>query len=49
MVSPSMSGSYSLPWLLSAPSALIGFVPVTPVGVEAVTSEQWQKVRNHSI
>eukprot|EP00045_Choanoeca_perplexa_P006751 m.58447 g.58447 ORF g.58447 m.58447 type:complete len:326 (-) comp13763_c0_seq4:478-1455(-) len=45
MVSPSMSGSFSLPWLLTGPAALVGFVPVTPVGVNSITPEQWQEVK----
>lgn len=32
LVSPSMSGSYSLPWLATNPAAA-GFVPVAPVGI----------------
>lgn len=31
VVSPSMSGTYSLPWLATNPAAAAGFVPVAPV------------------
>ncbi len=33
LVSPSMSGGYSLPWLMTSPAAAAGFVPVAPVGI----------------
>jgi len=33
VVSPSMSGNYSLPWLMTSPAAAAGFVPVAPVGI----------------
>ena len=35
VVSPSMSGNYSLPWLMSSPPAAAGFVPVAPVGISS--------------
>jgi len=33
LVSPSMSGSYSLPWLATNPGSAAGFVPIAPVGI----------------
>ena len=33
LVSPSMSGGYSLPWLMTNPAGAAGFVPVAPVGI----------------
>lgn len=33
VVSASMSGGYSLPWLATNPAAAAGFVPVAPVGI----------------
>jgi len=33
VVSPSMSGRYSLPWLVSSPERLSGFIAVAPVGI----------------
>lgn len=33
VVSPSMSGNYSLPWLEISPPSAAGFVPVAPVGI----------------
>ena len=33
VVSPSMSGNYTLPWLMTKPVAAAGFVPVAPVGI----------------
>lgn len=35
VVSPSMSGGFSLPWLETSPPAAVGFVPVAPVGIDA--------------
>jgi pimeloyl-ACP methyl ester carboxylesterase len=33
LVSPSMSGGYSLPWLATRPPLAVGFVPLAPVGI----------------
>jgi len=33
LVSPSMSGRYSLPWLMTGPETAAGFVAVAPVGI----------------
>ena len=35
LVSPSMSGSYALPWLMTNPTTAAGFVAVAPVGIAA--------------
>lgn len=37
LVSPSMSGSYSLPWLAAGPATAAGFVPIAPVGISGWT------------
>jgi pimeloyl-ACP methyl ester carboxylesterase len=37
VVSPSMSGGYSLPWLATNPTTAAGFIPVAPVGIGAWT------------
>lgn len=34
LVSPSMSGGFSIPFLVQHPEALAGYVPVAPVGTE---------------
>lgn len=34
LISPSMSGSYSIPFVIKYPQALGGFVPIAPVGTE---------------
>lgn len=33
LVSPSMSGGYALPWLMTNPATAAGYVPVAPVGI----------------
>ncbi|KAF0310692.1 Protein ABHD14B [Amphibalanus amphitrite] len=37
VVSPSLSGQFSIPLLLQQPSWLAGYVPVAPVGTEQIT------------
>lgn len=34
LVSPSMSGGFSIPFLIQNPEGLAGYVPVAPVGTE---------------
>lgn len=38
VVSPSMSGNYAIPWLMTNPIAAAGFVPVAPVGIGSWTT-----------
>lgn len=38
LVSPSMSGGYSLPWLATNPDTVAGFVPIAPVGISRWTA-----------
>lgn len=33
LVSPSLSGSYALPWLMTNPPRAAGYVPIAPVGI----------------
>lgn len=48
IISPSMSGSYSLPYLFKDPSAVKqrsrGFVPVAPVHTKEFTPEQYKNL-----
>lgn len=37
VVSPSMSGRFSLPWVETSPAALVGFVPIAPAGLDSFT------------
>lgn len=39
LVSPSMSGMYSLPLVATHPDTLAGFVPVAPVGIDAFADQ----------
>ena len=45
LVSPSMSGSFSLPFVMSNPNELMAYVPVAPVGTGDYTPEQYQKIK----
>ena len=46
IISPSMSGSYSLPFIFQGDQGrnLRGFVPVAPVGTEKYTEEEYKKL-----
>ncbi|XP_070558492.1 putative protein-lysine deacylase ABHD14B isoform X2 [Ptychodera flava] len=44
IVSPSMSGQYSLPFLFKHPELVRGFVPVAPVGTGNYTAEQYAAI-----
>jgi abhydrolase domain-containing protein 14 len=44
LVSPSMSGRYSLPWLMTSPKAAAGFVAVAPVGIASWSTPQGFRV-----
>lgn len=41
IVSPSMSGSFSIPFLKDHPEVFKGFVPVAPVGTNKLSSEEY--------
>lgn len=45
LVSPSMSGSFSLPLLLQHPYALSAFIPVAPVNTDKFPSELYMRTR----
>ena len=45
LVSPSMSGRFSLPFLTARPAALAGFVPVGVVGIPGLLEERAEALR----
>lgn len=45
LISPSMSGRFSLPFLLAHGDRLAGFVPIAPVGTKDFTAEQYRAVQ----
>ncbi|OXB58163.1 hypothetical protein ASZ78_006935 [Callipepla squamata] len=45
LVSPSMSGRFSLPFLVAHGEQLAGFVPIAPVGTREYTAVQYQQVQ----
>ncbi|CAI5767090.1 Abhydrolase domain containing 14A [Podarcis lilfordi] len=45
LISSSMSGRYSIPFLLASGEQLKGFVPIAPVGTKDFTSQQYQQVK----
>ncbi|XP_038054102.1 protein ABHD14B-like isoform X2 [Patiria miniata] len=45
IVSPSMSGSYALPFLMAHQEKFAGYVPVAPVNTEKYTKELYQKIQ----
>ncbi|NXP00404.1 ABHEA protein, partial [Certhia brachydactyla] len=49
LVSPSMSGRFALPFLLTHGDRLAGFVPIAPVGTKGYTAEQYQRVQTPTL
>ncbi|CAJ0959427.1 unnamed protein product [Ranitomeya imitator] len=45
IISPSMSGLFSLPLLLQHPDRIRGFVPVAPVGTKSFKPQQYQQIQ----
>ena len=49
IISPSLSGSYSLHYLFSQPDKVLkraaGYVPVAPVSTEKYTAEQYKQLK----
>lgn len=45
MISPSMSGQFSIPFVMLHSQRLKGFVPIAPVGTNAYSAEQYQKIQ----
>lgn len=49
LVSPSMSGHYSIPFLMKNNAQLRGFVPIAPVGTRNYTPQQYQNIQVSSL
>lgn len=49
LVSPSMSGHYSIPFLMKSKAQLRGFVPIAPVGTRNYTPQQYQNIQVSSL
>ncbi|OXB71342.1 UNVERIFIED_CONTAM: hypothetical protein H355_012748 [Colinus virginianus] len=49
LVSPSMSGRFSLPFLVAHGEQLAGFVPIAPVGTREYTAVQYQQVQTPTL
>ncbi|KAM5147995.1 protein ABHD14A-like [Mantella aurantiaca] len=45
LISPSMSGMFSLPLLLQHPDRLRGFIPIAPVGTKSYKPQQYQNIQ----
>lgn len=44
LLSPSMSGHYSIPFLMKNNAQLHGFIPIAPVGTQSYTPQQYQNI-----
>ncbi|KAG6938137.1 abhydrolase domain containing 14A [Chelydra serpentina] len=49
LISPSMSGRYSVPFVLVHGAQLKGFVPIAPVGTQEYTAQQYQQVQTPTL
>nr|XP_057921464.1 protein ABHD14A [Doryrhamphus excisus] len=49
LVSPSMSGHYSIPFLMKNAAQLHGFVPIAPVGTRSYTPQQYHDVQTPTL
>ncbi|XP_042310532.1 protein ABHD14A [Sceloporus undulatus] len=49
LISSSMSGHYSIPFLLTNGEQLRGFVPIAPVGTKEFTTQQYQQVKTPTL
>nr|XP_043880898.1 protein ABHD14B [Solea senegalensis] len=49
LISPSLSGMYSLPFLMQHPALIQAYVPVAPICTEKFTAEQYQSVKVPSL
>ncbi|KAH0630025.1 hypothetical protein JD844_012586 [Phrynosoma platyrhinos] len=49
LISSSMSGHYSIPFLLTSGEQLRGFVPIAPVGTKEFTTQQYQQVKTPTL
>uniref|UniRef100_A0A8C6SXC3 Putative protein-lysine deacylase ABHD14B n=1 Tax=Neogobius melanostomus TaxID=47308 RepID=A0A8C6SXC3_9GOBI len=49
IISPSLSGMYSLPFLMQHPSMIRAYIPVAPICTEKFSAEQYQSVQVPSL
>uniref|UniRef100_A0A8D0BIW2 Abhydrolase domain containing 14A n=2 Tax=Salvator merianae TaxID=96440 RepID=A0A8D0BIW2_SALMN len=49
LISSSMSGRYSIPYLLTSGEQLKGFVPIAPVGTKDFTAQQYQQIKTPTL
>ncbi|XP_005992719.1 protein ABHD14A [Latimeria chalumnae] len=49
LVSPSMSGRFSLPFLMQHSQRLKGFIPIAPVGTRSYTAEQYKRIQTPTL
>lgn len=49
LVSPSMSGHYSIPFLMKNNAKLQAFIPIAPVGTRSYTPQQYQNIQTPTL
>lgn len=49
LLSPSMSGHYSIPFLVKNSVQLHGFIPIAPVGTRSVSPQQYQSIQTPTL
>ncbi|XP_059800467.1 protein ABHD14A isoform X1 [Hypanus sabinus] len=49
LISPSMSGRFSIPFVMFHNQRLKGFVPVAPIGTNGYSAEQYQKIQTPTL
>lgn len=49
LLSPSMSGHYSIPFLVKNSAQLHGFIPIAPVGTRSVSPQQYQSIQTPTL
>ncbi|XP_028302880.1 protein ABHD14A [Gouania willdenowi] len=49
LLSPSMSGHYSIPFLINSSTQLRGFVPIAPVGTRTLSQQQYQSIQTPTL
>lgn len=45
IVSPSMSGHYSIPFLMKNHAQLRGFIPIAPVGTQMYSPQEYENIQ----
>lgn len=49
LLSPSMSGHYSIPFLMKQSAQLHGYIPIAPVGTRSYTPQQYQNIQTPTL